>query len=1219
ELINDPTDEETSFLTKCANALTSNQFDWGEALKDSVIGVISAWEYHEHSQLGQPTPESIQPLVVLMKRTVEGREIKKHIVTCPRLIQIATTDPYLTQDSINWPLINESTRYPWKDRNRVFRAFHSMACRTSKDLLWTEEKDIKNKIKTAHKTLHRILEESVEIISYNTKSDQIEIQTEGQHKVHSSVVPMSQSIAWAWQQCMVKAQEEKENKSSKVHHQGMSWLQQRFLLIVSGVMLVYERDVYNRALAKFLKTPRTSDEIANRRNELKGTVLNQLSLDFVKKNPQKALPPSRKSEQRSHAMIKVSDQEIQAAANEETYEFRRLALQTLALFMMFGTSGLFHVWVWKKEQKMTDAASLIHLSSVLANRRKKNSQSEPHVFYQRSWSRLDHHVFTILREFIDDDGGFKRKVNWPTLTQMFHDRFSPNTLSYLYSLDLCLEIHSPLSTRSPDGSSAPDFDFNQRKKGPTLIPITETFKSVWPSTAGQPVPVTNPKEMYLEADGSKVTKNHPLKAITVRSGKVIVGLFGLGFPAESALISPGSDHLLPQFLNSIFSSHTACDIPSTSLFFQEAPWGTGLSSPLLLTWLLPPAATNDRTMFTCSTCQLSFDTRGRRDNHVALAHQETINVTNRHGDVLAVTRQDGFFRCPMGDCTYQQDNPKYFGAHLSICKGAGHREQPQVPEKSDTRIVPLGEDIIASGTLSEYGLVWNERCRILICVQCHKGVPPAEVAAHRNADVKGPHVNKEQALDDLDAYTELAVQPISPVLPPGYELGKPCEPIQGLKIYNGYGCTLCHRAYPEMKTMKEHFRKKHNVLPGHDRSASPELQHPDAVKLLITKLDAHAAQSHLVADPEKDSQLSNWLYVSGIHHYIADLLHRGRTVEQIILPSEEIEPIQAMVPYISHWISTTMKRLHQTGQFLKRHCLAETTDVEDNKGLMPLQEQSSVDKYANTLARLMWFMIEESEKKIDSNTQFYNTHVAMLSELKAAIESITVNLHQQDEDCTRIRDPEIHDPISGRVCKILCAIFQLYCSAAHCQYWLPPLQFLARAMLKSDKSYDRPDNFTRLIAHIQYGVRMAFAQQFMDNAAEQGPFDPASDPTDSSPDDFSKFNFLHKNKSAPFNIMRQLMHLATTIYMSETMPDSTFWADHHQETLEINNKTVTLSGIRSCIQYQDKLVEANLHEIVKGCKLPYFDPALYSDKPNNTAPGFNYLVHSELTHKQHTF
>ncbi|KAH9806855.1 hypothetical protein DFH28DRAFT_940248 [Melampsora americana] len=155
KLLKNPTEAESEFLSKASGTLTHNTFDWGESLKESVVQVISCWKYHANSQLGQPTQDTIQPLVLLMKRTVEGREIKKQIETCPRLIQIATTDPYLTEDSINWPLIQESTRYPWKERNRIFRAFHSMACRTGKDLVWTPEKDIKNKIRTAHKTLHK--------------------------------------------------------------------------------------------------------------------------------------------------------------------------------------------------------------------------------------------------------------------------------------------------------------------------------------------------------------------------------------------------------------------------------------------------------------------------------------------------------------------------------------------------------------------------------------------------------------------------------------------------------------------------------------------------------------------------------------------------------------------------------------------------------------------------------------------------------------------------------------------------------------------------------------------------------------------------------------------------------------------------------------------------------------------------------------------------------
>ncbi|KAH9809601.1 hypothetical protein DFH28DRAFT_1187556 [Melampsora americana] len=515
KLIQNPTADEIEFIRTSATTLSATQFDWGEALKDSVIGVISSWQYHENSQLGQPTHDTLQPLVVLMKRKVNERDTPKNISACPRLLQIAATDPYLTESSIKWPLIHESTRYPWDSRHRIFRAFHSMACRTSKSTVWTSEKDIKNKLKTAHKTIHRIFEESVELISYNAKSEKIEIKTEGEHKVAASMVPMSQSIAWAWQQCMMKAVEEQEKKSSKVHPLGISWLQKRFLLVLTGVMLIYERDVYNRQLKLYCKVKRTATQITARRNELKGSVLHQLSSDYIRKNPVKAISGLKRNQvPSSDALAKVTEKEIQSAANDETFNFRRQAIQALALFLMFGTSGLFHVWVWYKEQRMTDAALLIHMSSILAQRRNQASKSEPHVFYQRSWSRLDHHLFTILREFIDDKGDFKRKIDWPQMTRMFHDRFSPTSLSYLYTLDLCLELHAPLSSRGPDGSVAPDFDSNSKNQGQALIPITEPFRSVWASTEGKATPVTNPQAMYKEADGSRVTKKHPLKAIT---------------------------------------------------------------------------------------------------------------------------------------------------------------------------------------------------------------------------------------------------------------------------------------------------------------------------------------------------------------------------------------------------------------------------------------------------------------------------------------------------------------------------------------------------------------------------------------------------------------------------------------------------------------------------------------------------------------------------------
>ncbi|KAH9806954.1 hypothetical protein DFH28DRAFT_939923 [Melampsora americana] len=87
-------------------------------------------------------------------------------------------------------------------------------------------------------------------------------------------------------------------------------------------------------------------------------------------------------------------------------------------------------------------------------------------------------------------------------------------------------------------------------------------------------------------------------------------------------------------------------------------------------------------MFSCSGCDLTFDSRGKRDSHVAVAHRETTTVTNVHGAMREVSCQDGVFHCPMGGCAYQHERPKSLAAHLQICKGVGPRDKPRAPEKS---------------------------------------------------------------------------------------------------------------------------------------------------------------------------------------------------------------------------------------------------------------------------------------------------------------------------------------------------------------------------------------------------------------------------------------------------------------------------------------------------------------------------------------------------------
>ncbi|KAH9806851.1 hypothetical protein DFH28DRAFT_1141434 [Melampsora americana] len=343
-------------------------------------------------------------------------------------------------------------------------------------------------------------------------------------------------------------------------------------------------------------------------------------------------------------------------------------------------------------------------------------------------------------------------------------------------------------------------------------------------------------------------------------------------------------------------------------------------------------------VYRCSHCPLTFEKCSQRDNHKRSDHQVHAKVTDMHGEEWEVNRDDGVYHCPLGDCPYRSENPRNLNLHMKECKGGNATKSgPAPPEAPTVRVVPFGAHITVSDPLAKYGLVWNASCRILICIQCNMGVPPSEVATHRNHDLNRTVAKKSEVLQELDEYVQLAVPPTPPVLPPDYVLGVPCEPIEGLKIYHGFACQICHAAFPAKNSMKEHFREKHldqykhrslhmvatrcqkiyshnlrlyfSVLP---HQARPHVVHPglepprspspqaaprsEAVKILSKKFDLHAAQSNLTPSTTSDNQLSNWLYVSGIHHYMTDLFKQGKSIQQLMTPAEDLPPVMAMAP-----------------------------------------------------------------------------------------------------------------------------------------------------------------------------------------------------------------------------------------------------------------------------------------------------------------------------------
>ncbi|KAH9806649.1 hypothetical protein DFH28DRAFT_825725, partial [Melampsora americana] len=207
-------------------------------------------------------------------------------------------------------------------------------------------------------------------------------------------------------------------------------------------------------------------------------------------------------------------------------------------------------------------------------------------------------------------------------------------------------------------------------------------------------------------------------------------------------------------------------------------------------------------------CGKSFDSKGGADEHRRACHQVKVTVTHGSQVHIVYRNPDGKFHCPIGQCIYKVENSRYLLNHCNkYCKGLGPPSKSLPTSVAGSGVlIPAGDEIEVHDVLSKYKLVWNKRCKILICVQCGIGVPAGEVWSHfKRENIDCPY-SKEEVKGNLLSYVDLIEGNITP---PGYEWGKPCEPVQGLVCYNGYTCKLCNLTWPCRKTLENHFCKTH--------------------------------------------------------------------------------------------------------------------------------------------------------------------------------------------------------------------------------------------------------------------------------------------------------------------------------------------------------------------------------------------------------------------------
>ncbi|KAH9806650.1 hypothetical protein DFH28DRAFT_1142564, partial [Melampsora americana] len=512
EVLKDPTPNEVLDIKQLRDDIKSSQFNWGDVLTICVCNVIRTWCYDSRSTLDKPKPEDLTPHLMYIRALVEDRDMMNlRLQTSPRLMQVSSLDPFVTTSCLNWDIIQRSTLYPWSKKNGLFRALHVMTVRTDRDPEWTSHSVVKCHISAGYSILHNILADALKIVSFKNDHGSINIRQEGEDGVADAMVEQAKTMTWLARQCFV-GEEDSAPKRGRIANATVRSLQKKFFHVLLGVNIVFESEVHNGLLMKAEKRGETVRKLKSMKaNQKSESVLYQLMNDRNKHETYrvKSIAASKSSKQVASGSATPSqsasttdrEKSLSAKNSRDVADFKKECLQYLSLFLMYGTAAFFHVWPAYKDQSMPESAMLIHLASLVCDRRYERCGYEAHVFGARAWNRLDELMFSSLRLFVTDAGTFRSDIKWADMTKHFYVEFDVKKLAGLFMLDLLTETHRPGLSVGLNGQVMEHIRVKDEHILKMNDPLSETFRAMWGPTEGPLLPVTDRgSSLYPEVD-----------------------------------------------------------------------------------------------------------------------------------------------------------------------------------------------------------------------------------------------------------------------------------------------------------------------------------------------------------------------------------------------------------------------------------------------------------------------------------------------------------------------------------------------------------------------------------------------------------------------------------------------------------------------------------------------------------------------------------------------
>ncbi|KAF8425053.1 hypothetical protein L210DRAFT_3509366 [Boletus edulis BED1] len=532
-------------------------------------------------------------------------------------------------------------------------------------------------------------------------------------------------------------------------------------------------------------------------------------------------------------------------------------------------------------------------------------------------------------------------------------------------------------------------------------------------------------------------------------------------------------------------------------------------------------------------------------------------------------------------------------------------------QQSDTincKSTPLNVPFIYHPFLASLNLVVNAEFRFLICQLCQEGIPTSTAQGH----IKNKHPALLFAFDQDQFDNATRTVQLIPSLPDTISGPRPI--IHGLAVCKAFACDQCSTVMISLQKMKEHYSACHQGLPKPQQFRACKAQRMraegqgkqralweviimdsvvDSKEIMVTTLMAELNKElEVVRIPTDGRLVSPWLRTTRWHEHIAATstsIDDLRT--RIALPRPQIE-------------ETCCKNLQQ----LVEQYFQEALELIDTTDELILQRLNSPDPAKHGISNTPFH-----KHMMDATMKQYIIPVVCL--LSMLLRELWIGMEQENIVISKLEDliEQDQEP-SCIIQQIHVVLMKLWTTRwrkmSDCPQNItdPTEAALALMTLNQDGSFKEPKDVTRIIAKLEYCMRLTFLKEIRAQAEHIN-----GNIMEVAACDALQPWFTEKTYST-FSRLRSLQHRASAIAYETMGLPHIWWTDTEAwMSLKYKGNSIAFSDLRDMFQdMENDLIAIWKDKILRGLPLRADYKDLVDD-PSNTDVGYSFLFEPKNT------